>query len=85
MGHYFSESSGYDTGCSCGDCRRQTALDRGAAWLAKNRTHVEQLVDYHRVGNTPAVKPTGSDLGRPELWKDIHWLWYFEQRPEAPT
>lgn len=24
------------------------------------------------------VAPSGSDLFRPELWKGIHWLWYFK-------
>jgi hypothetical protein len=24
-----------------------------------------------------SIKPTGSDLDKPQLWKQIHWRWYF--------
>ena len=24
-----------------------------------------------------SVKPTGSDLHKPQLWKQSHWRWYF--------
>ena len=25
-----------------------------------------------------SVAPSGSDMFRPELWKDIHWVWFRE-------
>lgn len=27
-----------------------------------------------------SVKPTGSDLYKPQLWKQSHWRWYFANK-----
>lgn len=27
---------------------------------------------------TPSIAPSGSDMFHPELWKDIHWSWFFK-------
>lgn len=42
------------------------------AWYAEHRLHVNAMLREHG----PQVEPTGSDAGRPELWKDLHWRWF---------
>lgn len=58
------------------------ALSRGDKWLAEHRDHVFNLM-AERGTEPPAVMPSGGDFGRPEYWKDIHWAWYFSNRPNA--
>lgn len=41
--------------------------------------HVDNLVKAAKVG----IKPTGSDAYHPELWKGIHWKYYFDQVSEV--
>lgn len=61
----------------------EQALDRGEAWYREHRDHVRRLLKNAFDSRNPAaVKPTGSDLIRPELWKTIHWRWFLEQRPQ---
>jgi hypothetical protein len=56
------------------------ALERGDKWFAEHRDHVFKVL-AERGKESPTIMPSGSDLGRPELWKDIHWAWYFSYRP----
>lgn len=61
----------------------EQVLDRGEAWYREHRTHVQKLLKNAFDSRNPvSIKPTGSDLHRPELWKTIHWRWFFEQRPQ---
>ena len=40
-------------------------------WYREHRQHVNDMLRHKGA----MVEPTGSDAGRPELWKDIHWRW----------
>jgi hypothetical protein len=50
--------------------------ERASIWYAQHRLHVETLM-FEEKGSYP---PSGSDCGKPELWKAGHWRWYFEMR-----
>lgn len=50
--------------------------EAGEAWLKKHHDHVLKLV----AGEAQGIKPSGSDGRRPELWKSIHWRWFFDTR-----
>lgn len=52
---------------------RKRVYNNAFTWLHDHADHVYNLFDK----DTPAVAPSGSDLFRPELWKGIHWQWYF--------
>jgi hypothetical protein len=47
---------------------------RASGWYAKHRLHVETLMDDEHT----SYQPSGSDCGKPELWKPGHWRWYFK-------
>lgn len=36
-----------------------------------------EYVSKMLIMDTPSVAPSGSDMFKPELWKEIHWSWYF--------
>ncbi|MBK8467848.1 MAG: hypothetical protein IPL32_18710 [Chloracidobacterium sp.] len=63
---------GYDTP----DQRDQMAIQNGEEWFLKHEPHVRNVV-LCRSRSASHIEPTGSDKERPELWKDIHWLWFF--------
>jgi len=44
------------------------------AWYEKHDKHVEKLLE----GISKSVKPSKEDINHPELWKGIHWRWFFE-------
>ena len=46
--------------------------ERARAWYREHRQHVNRML----VDHGPQIEPSGSDAGRPELWKDIHWRWF---------
>lgn len=55
-------------------------IERGARWYRTHQKHVSGLM----YGCTsPSVKPVGEDARRPELWKALHWKWFFEMRQDA--
>ena len=59
----------------------EEVLRRGDEWLAKHREHVRGVFTDRKAGEIPpATEPSGEDFRRPELWKDIHWAWYAQQR-----
>jgi hypothetical protein len=41
--------------------------------------HVEKLMKEAKVG----IQPTGQDAFHPELWKGIHWKYYFDKQVEG--
>lgn len=43
-------------------------------WYDKHKYHVDILVKEENV----SYSPSGSDCGKPELWKSGHWRWYFK-------
>lgn len=47
-------------------------LYTAARWFVLHHRHVAKLLEEEG----PAVAPSGSDIGRPELWKAIHWRWF---------
>ena len=48
-------------------------LSLAEQWFTKHARHVRALVcEADGVG----YSPSGSDRGRPELWKTAHWIWY---------
>ena len=46
----------------------------GEEFLSEHKDHVIIIIKE----KTNAVAPSGSDLFKPELWKAIHWNWFFE-------
>lgn len=44
-------------------------------WYTAHSEHVQNLLknSFGKKG----VEPTGSDASHPELWKAIHWIWFF--------
>lgn len=48
---------------------------RSAEWADNHWEHVTRLIE----SATACVAPSGSDLNHPELWKAIHWLWFWSQ------
>ena len=52
------------------------AVRRGHEWFQKHESHVRNVV-MCRSRAAQTVAPSGSDRGKPELWKDIHWLWFY--------
>jgi len=50
------------------------AIEKAISWRASHSDHVAKLVASARC----AYPPTGSDVIRPELWKDAHWRWLRE-------
>ena len=51
-----------------------TEADKRAAriFYTQHRRHVNDMLREHG----PEREPTGSDAGRPELWKPMHWRWF---------
>lgn len=52
---------------------KDKVLETAAKWCNDHTEHVNTLIDSAK----EAIPPSGSDLFRPELWKGIHWLWYW--------
>ena len=52
-----------------------TDINRASNWKRDHTDHVKRLVAS--VDGDP-IYPTGSDVIRPELWKGIHWKWFFQ-------
>jgi hypothetical protein len=53
-------------------------ISGGKAWYKAHAVHVERLVS-HPHASKAAIEPSGSDAIHPELWKDIHWNWFFNE------
>jgi hypothetical protein len=47
---------------------------RANAWYDKHKPHVESLLHEEK----QSYPPSGSDCGKPELWKAGHWRWFFK-------
>ena len=47
---------------------------RANVWYKAHRLHVETLVFEEK----ESYPPSGSDCGKPELWKAGHWHWFFK-------
>lgn len=47
--------------------------NKAHSFLHDHSDHVHNLFDK----KTPSVAPSGSDMFHPELWKGIHWVWFF--------
>jgi len=61
------------------------ALLRGQAWHERHRECVRRMLEDHvlwfgRNTDASCIKPSGSDLHRPELWLDFHWRWFFKEK-----
>lgn len=46
----------------------------GNEWYNKHTEHVNKLVQ----NVTISVPPSGVDVLSPELWKPMHWRWFFD-------
>lgn len=57
---------------------QQKDFDRAQEWFKKHESHVCKLITGKH--DIPEIEPSGSDAARPELWKDIHWAWFFANR-----
>jgi hypothetical protein len=44
------------------------------AWYNAHKAHIETLISE----GTESFYPSGSDCGKPELWKPGHWRWFFK-------
>lgn len=55
------------------DEEKREIFDTACHWFHDHSYHVAGLVKDKGAN----VAPVGSDLFRPELWKDIHWRWFF--------
>jgi hypothetical protein len=58
------------------------ALNRGKVWYKEHAKHVAKIL--HKNPSKTAIKPTGSDLIHPELWKAIHWRWFMSRLHVRP-
>lgn len=58
------------------------ALLKGQAWYERHQEFVDRKLTRgnYRGQWEPGVKPSGSDLHRPELWLDFHWRWFFKEK-----
>lgn len=45
-------------------------------FYARHEKHVDAI---RKAAEGASVAPSGSDLFRPELWKAIHWNWFFTE------
>lgn len=52
-----------------------TDLANARDWYEDHEAHIKKLVK----GSSVIMEPMGSDVGRPELWKDIHWRWFLRE------
>lgn len=48
--------------------------DKAMVWYTNHQSHVESLIFEEK----ESYPPSGSDCGKPELWKGGHWRWYFK-------
>lgn len=55
---------------------KESVLEKAMAWYTEHENHVDQMLELLGV-RTKGIRPSGSDMFRPELWKDIHWKWFF--------
>lgn len=55
---------------------RRKVILKGKNWYNGHSRLVDGLMQNSR-GNS--VAPSGSDLDYPELWKAIHWNWFFDE------
>lgn len=49
--------------------------DKAEAFYRIHEKYVDLLVEQAK--RYKGVPPSGSDIFNPEVWKDIHWKWYF--------
>ncbi len=61
---------------------KERIIEAGEAWYAERAAHVDRMIATDN-DIIPAIEPAGSDALHPELWKDIHWVWFFENREPA--
>lgn len=54
---------------------QQVVIQNAMMFSFMHKRHVRVLT--HKEEN--AVAPSGSDMFKPELWKGIHWKWYFNR------
>lgn len=53
---------------------RKQLKDKALSWYKEHQLHVNKLVHGKKI----EIAPSGSDMFRPELWKAIHWVWFFK-------
>jgi len=56
------------------------ALLKGQAWYERHKDHVIMHGGMREWLKISPIKPSGSDLHRPELWLDFHWRWFFKEK-----
>ena len=56
-------------------------LDKGEAWYNAHTKHVIEKV-LASDPDAPSIRPSAGDIHDPALWKDIHWKWFLDQRPQ---
>ena len=52
-----------------------TVIIKATDWFNDHKKHVTQLSQVSKT----SIKPTGSDLYNPTLWKGCHWNWFLIQ------
>jgi hypothetical protein len=55
---------------------RWEVFNNAVNFLHDYSDHVHSSFDKE----TSSVAPSGSDMFHPELWKGIHWVWFFSER-----
>lgn len=53
---------------------RSEIQSKADAYYSAHTQHVDRLINYTEY----SYAPSGSDMFRPELWKEAHWRWYFK-------
>ena len=54
--------------------QQNVILKNAMDWFKVHKEHIYKVIKPE----TPKIAPSGSDLYRPELWKDIHWKWFLD-------
>jgi uncharacterized protein with PIN domain len=62
------------------DKRQQIiVVTRAIEWRVRHRKHVDNIAKEA----SGSYSPSGSDLGKPELWKGSHWRWFNQMCPQV--
>lgn len=51
-------------------------VDRGWAWYDKHAQHVLEICQDSSMRDEKEFQMSGSDIGKPELWKPQGWRWF---------
>lgn len=49
-------------------------IEKAYEWYENHKEHVEKIIEE----GDNSIKPSKEDIEHPELWKGIHWSWFFD-------